>query len=812
MSGATKTRTRQERIDSLGIPKPRLVQWWQRGDKADFSIRVAMAVIAALLMLILCQTWRPPFAFRNNAIPARDIVTRVTFQVQDELETDAVRRQKKREEPVLYRNRTKPLDQLRAVLKDQLFLALGAQSYDQMKEEEREAFAQFYQPPVAPPAETSEGETGLDQTKPPTPPTVSPVESGNTPAERFSLLKSVLAEDPELVKVDDAIGKSMKSMYANGLLKAMQHTPNLGNQRMIMVYPSGRPEDAVPVEVSQVRIAQAISNLNTQLREHFRLLAGDSRGPVVAEMIYDWLVKRLPQYETLQYDDELSEKARLASANRVEPVMTSYFSGESKLAEAGKSLSAKELSLLRLEWKEFVSRMGWRDKLARFLSFSGMISALYLLCGAYIFFVEDRSLLLNRVKLARLLSLIVATITLSYYASHDEWRSELIPLILLSIIAAVVYGRELALLLTAASCLSITLFLGAEISELVMMLAACTSCTLLLGRIRSRTHLLYVGGVSALITALTVIGVGVATAQTLSASDLTSDLERVYNGPLFNVVVWNLGREALWAGFCIIVSAATMTALLPLVEKSFGVQTDLSLLELGDASHPLLRRLAQRAPGTYNHSINVASIAESAADAIGANGLLVRVGAYFHDIGKMFKPEYFIENQSAGINQHDSLQPAMSTLVIIAHVKDGADLARSHHLPESIVDFILQHHGTTLVEYFYREAARRSEQDPNGESVCDKDFRYPGPKPQTLEAAVMMLADTVESASRTLVDPTPSRIQGLVDSIAQKKMADGQFDECGMTFRQLDRVRTSLVKSLTAIYHARVKYPGQQSA
>ena len=142
--------------------------------------------------------------------------------------------------------------------------------------------------------------------------------------------------------------------------------------------------------------------------------------------------------------------------------------------------------------------------------------------------------------------------------------------------------------------------------------------------------------------------------------------------------------------------------------------------------------LAQRAPGTYNHSINVASIAEAAADAIGANGLLVRVGAYFHDIGKMFKPEYFIENQSAGINQHDSLQPAMSTLVIIAHVKDGADLARSHHLPEPIIDFILQHHGTTLVEYFYREAARRSEEDPNGESVSDKDFRYPGPKPQTL--------------------------------------------------------------------------------
>jgi putative nucleotidyltransferase with HDIG domain len=322
---------------------------------------------------------------------------------------------------------------------------------------------------------------------------------------------------------------------------------------------------------------------------------------------------------------------------------------------------------------------------------------------------------------------------------------------------------------------------------------------------------MYVGATSALITILTVVGVGIVTGSSLSDAD-PSGLTSLYQGPRFDTVVLTLFRNAFWSGFCIFISATAMTGLLPLVEKIFGVQTDLSLLELGDSSHPLLRRLAQRAPGTYNHSINVASIAEAAADEIGANGLLVRVGAYFHDIGKMFKPEYFVENQSTGVNQHDALQPAMSTLVIIAHVKDGADLARSHHLPKPIIDFILQHHGTTLVEYFYQEATRRSENDPHTETVSDQDFRYPGPKPQTLEAAVMMLADTVESASRTLVDPTPSRIQGLVDKIAQNKMGDGQFDECGLTFQQLAIIRRSLVKSLTAIYHARVKYPGQQTA
>jgi hypothetical protein len=272
-----------------------------------------------------------------------------------------------------------------------------------------------------------------------------------------------------------------------------------------------------------------------------------------------------------------------------------------------------------------------------------------------------------------------------------------------------------------------------------------------------------------------------------------------------------VGESLRQAGFAWL-AAALVAGLLPVVEKIFGVQTDLSLLELGDASHQLLRQLAQRAPGTYNHSINVAAIAEAAADSIGAHGLLTRVGAYFHDIGKMFKPNYFVENQDQGSNCHDSLQPAMSTLVIIAHVKDGADLARQHHLPERIIDFIEQHHGTTLVEYFYREATKRSQEDPNREEVSENSFRYPGPKPQSLEAAVLMLADSVESASRTLVEPTASRLQNLVDKIAMNKLLDGQFDECGMTLQQLDQVKNSLVKSLTAIYHGRVKYSGQASA
>jgi putative nucleotidyltransferase with HDIG domain len=793
MSGASKQRSQKERIESLGIPKPRFVEWWQRSDKADGSIRIVMAVVAAVAMLVLCQTWRPPFAYRANEIPDRDLVTRVSFDVIDDEQTEAERDRRAAEQIAYYRKRSEPLNQLRFALKNQLFLVLDSPSFDQMTEEEQMAFGEFY-----------EG----DETAGP----------NDSPAVRFAVLKTVLAGDPELTKVDEALGIALQENYQKGLLQGLQHSAREGNQERIRVYPLDQPSEIEFVELSDARIAQAKDGIETQLKEQFRQRFEAEGSQKVAQMIYDWLVERLPDSETLTYDAELSEKARAEAAATVDPVMMTYSSGIDALADAGAPLEAAELSLLKREWEEIVGQMRWADILTRVAAYAGMIAALYLLCGSYIFFVDDRRLVLDHWKFAKLLCLMVATVTLGYLASRDQWRGELIPLVLGSIVAAVVYGRELALLLMAAASVSMTLFLGGDLSDLVMMAAACTSCTLLLGRIRSRTHLLYVGAISAIITILTVVGVGIVTGGTISIGMMASEIgslgsmESMGQDQRFNMVLTGLLSKAVWAGFCILVSATAMTTLLPLVERGFGVQTDLSLLELGDASHALLRRLAQRAPGTYNHSINVASIAESAADAIGANGLLVRVGAYFHDIGKMFKPEYFVENQSAGVNQHDSLQPAMSTLVIIAHVKDGADLARSHHLPTPIIDFILQHHGTTLVEYFYREAARRSEENPNGEAVSDKDFRYPGPRPQTLEAAVMMLADAVESASRTLVDPTPARIKGLVDSIAQKKMADGQFDECGLTFRQLDRIRQSLVKSLTAIYHARVKYPGQQSA
>jgi putative nucleotidyltransferase with HDIG domain len=329
-------------------------------------------------------------------------------------------------------------------------------------------------------------------------------------------------------------------------------------------------------------------------------------------------------------------------------------------------------------------------------------------------------------------------------------------------------------------------------------MSAATLTVIPLTQVSSRSTLIKVGLVSAV--AYFIVSWGVAVIETQSLAALFENT---------NLLVASL-RGAAWC----LVSGFLVAGSLPFIESLFGVVTNTSLLELGDVSHPLLAELVRRAPGTYNHSITVASIAETAADSIGANGLLVKIGAYFHDVGKMVKPHYFVENMVLGeTSRHNQLAPAMSTLIIIGHVKDGVDLAEQHGLPRPIVDFIEQHHGTTLVEYFYHAANKLANEHPDqGYDVQESDFRYPGPKPQTRELAVMMLSDAVESASRTLSEPTPKRIETLVNDIARKRLLDGQFEECGLTLTELNKIQDSLVKSLNAIYHGRIKYPEQRSA
>ena len=228
-------------------------------------------------------------------------------------------------------------------------------------------------------------------------------------------------------------------------------------------------------------------------------------------------------------------------------------------------------------------------------------------------------------------------------------------------------------------------------------------------------------------------------------------------------------------------------------------------MELADFNHPLLKKLSTLAPGTFHHSIVMGNLAEAAAESIGANRILARVGCYYHDIGKIVKPEYFVENQIEQKNKHENLNPNISAKVIISHVKDGIELAEKYHLPKEVIDFIPMHHGTTLVSYFYNKAKNMT--DKERETISDYIYRYPGPKPQTKETGIVMIADIIESSTRTIEDPTPSKLEDRIDEIIKKRFIEGELDECDLTLKDLTKIKIAFLKILIGIHHQRIKYP-----
>ncbi len=253
-----------------------------------------------------------------------------------------------------------------------------------------------------------------------------------------------------------------------------------------------------------------------------------------------------------------------------------------------------------------------------------------------------------------------------------------------------------------------------------------------------------------------------------------------------------------------LISGALTIGLLPFFESIFGLLSDMKLIELSNPNHPLLKKVLIETPGTYHHSVMVANLSEAACEAIGANGLLARVGSYYHDIGKTVRPNYFIENQHPGQNPHDLLSPKRSRDIIIAHVTDGSKMLEAYGMPKEIVAIARQHHGTSFLKYFYYEAKKENEE------VTEDDFRYPGPKPQTKEAAVVSIADSVEAAVRSMPEPTPEKINKLVHSIIQDKLNDGQFNECDISVRELTIIERTLCTTLNGIFHNRIEYPTEE--
>jgi putative nucleotidyltransferase with HDIG domain len=464
------------------------------------------------------------------------------------------------------------------------------------------------------------------------------------------------------------------------------------------------------------------------------------------------------------------------------PVVEKYPRGM-VLVPRGVPILERQLALLHREHEVYQASLGHGDHVRRGTALFVIFS---LLAGLVVLYVArfQTGLAQNLPMIAGVCALVLATLMLSLLLSRPPWHAVFIPLSMTAMILTLAYNPQFALLMSLSLALAVTVALGSSLGQLLELMGGLAPVVLLLRTVHTRTQLIKVATASGFAYLLMTLATGLLSGQTRS------------------FIVSEAFRHFLWgalAGF-------VLTGLLPLVERAFGIVTDISLLELADGSHPLLQELVRRAPGTYTHSITVATLAETAAEAIGANPLLTRVGSYFHDVGKMLKPHYFIENQT-GENLHDSLEPALSTLVILGHVKDGLALGKQYKLPRPILDFIAQHHGTTLVEYFYREAMRAQEDKGMEPAELEASYRYPGPKPQTRETGIIMLADAVESSSRALANIIPGSLRKLVHDLVMKRLLDGQFEESGLTLTELHRVEESLCKSLIALFHARIKYP-----
>jgi putative nucleotidyltransferase with HDIG domain len=390
----------------------------------------------------------------------------------------------------------------------------------------------------------------------------------------------------------------------------------------------------------------------------------------------------------------------------------------------------------------------------------------------------------------------------------EVFRFYLLPFVLAPMLHGVLLGRAVAsfsvVYVTLIGCLLVP---QADIlTYMILSLVSGMTSVLLAYQVRKRLQLLQAGiSVGAVILVIGMM-LGQLDIAAIFGPDAVNQLQLLSTG-------------AIAAFGTAVMTALLISGLLPLFEGAFQLTTDISWLELSDLNHKLLRQMQLEAPGTFHHSLVVAALAEAAAEKIGANAPMCRVCAYFHDVGKLKKPSYFIENQHDVVaNPHDALTPTMSSLIIIAHVKDGVDLAVKHKLNPRIIDVIQEHHGDSLVYYFFRRAQeqkkaemekvdRRLENPEDLPVVDEKNFRYPGPRPSTRESGIIALADTIESASRSLQKPTPSKIATMVEDLVRAKINDGQLNECPLTLRELTLVKESFAKTLRSMLHSRIDYP-----
>lgn len=554
-------------------------------------------------------------------------------------------------------------------------------------------------------------------------------------------------------------------------------------------------EDGKIVSVPKERLQYATNpdHVEQLAGEAVRYLFTPEIEPVLTAIIRNTINPSEDSVQPLYQFDRTYTRAKIDEViSSLEPVMDEYVPGD--LLVKPSVLEGSSLALLRAEHEEYLRKrqsdptlLGqWRWKR---LGLFGVVFLVVFGLSLYTARCQPR-VLQKPARTLALAALLLGMLVLDRMILVGTYTSPIWSVATVTMTAAVLtvaYSQAFAIGATSVLAILTILTLGASFSLILVLLTVASVTVLLLREIRTRLKMVVAGSITA-------VAAGIS-AGFVSLSEQQGAFQAAWIAAL-----------AAFAGIGIVM------ILLPVIEKVFRITTSQTLLEWADTSNPLLRQLIENAPGTWQHSHLLGSMAEAAAEEIRANGLLVRVGAYYHDIGKICKPTYFVENQQAKMNAHQGLAPTMSLLVILAHVKDGIALARENRLPKVLTQFIVEHHGTTVVRYFHALAAQEAKAGGrNNREVSDTEFRYPGPKPLSRETAILMVCDGAEGAVRALQDPTPSRIENVVHDMVMARLMDGQFDDCDITLKELARVEQSLVKSLCAIHHGRIAYPKSEA-
>ncbi|MDR3232965.1 MAG: HDIG domain-containing protein [Planctomycetaceae bacterium] len=745
---AIPTKTRSERIAVRSAASTRLETCIAFLKKDYTGLFLFIMLLAALATCIIIEAWNPPFRYRLDNITERAVVCRTPFSVASPQGKRFAQDRARWDAPHVFSNDAQPLTQVRESLWNTVAALVNAQTHSHLDEKGKASWLDFLKT----------NNTGS-------------VPSDTETAQMFEVFVSYFKDDTNFGQFLNKLKRVFTPFEIHGILSALPYGPEQGGQEQILVYRKGDPpESAVSRKVSDVLIRDG-----AVLKE---ALMRDFGNAVLADQLFNWILPRLK--DTLQDDPAATADVENKAAAAVEDAYRSFTSGQ-MIVNAGVALTKPEIDLLYAEYLVSLKNRRMMDNFLRFLSFAGTFYIILVIAGDFIRRLERRrprtpkELIALTFGLTAAMAIAEAMQSISY--TNAEW--EILPLLFFVIIVSITYSWELATVIAFILMLFTAAGRGGSFSFFILLLAVSVSTTIQLERLRSRKKLVIVGAVSGLVGAVLTANIG------------------IIDGRTFDTV---LIMDSL-ANFCWILGAGVAaTAVLPFIERSFGILTDMYLLELGDLSRPLLQKLMQVASPTYGHSMQVGMIAENAADAIGARGLLTRIGAYYHDIGKTMRPEYYSENQGGGDNVHDHLAPQVSTLVLISHVKDGVQIAKENHLPRPIIDLIEQHHGTTVVQFFYVKAGSKSQEEST--------FRYPGPKPRTKEAAILMIADSCESACRSLgTGIAPGKVEAMVRRIIKAKLDDGQFDDSALTLTELKTIELSVIKSIVASMHGRIQYP-----